>query len=383
MSRKRRSNPVGRLARYSKVAFVRPARQLLGAYHRPGTPPGTLELEQEPGVPPPPPPRLSLFRYDKENLSELTDVTLADCKPPPRASEKSWLHVQGVPTPELLSHLGESYGLHPLALEDVLRRGQRTKFDVYDNQFFVVLNQPRRREHGELTTNQVSFFLGANYLITFDDGEADGFGPIRERLRSKLMIRGRGIDYLFYSLIDVVIDEGFPMLEDFGERMESLEQAVLDQPTKEQRNQIHYMKQELVQLRRAWWPQRDVMNTLIRDGEQFIGDATRIYLRDSYDHCLRIIDFAETYREMMSSMLDTYLSSVSQRMNDVMKVLTVFATIFLPLTFITGLYGMNFDTASPFNMPELHWRYGYFYALGVMLVAVLGMLLYFRRKRWL
>ncbi len=383
MSRKSKRNPVGRLARYSKVAFVRPARQLIGAYHRPGTPPGTLELEAEPGTPPPPPPRLSLFTYDADRLREQSEAALGDCAPPSRDKEKNWLHVQGVPTPEVMTRLGESYGLHPLALEDVLRRGQRTKFEVYEDQFFVVLNRPRRNERGELTTSQVSFFLGANYLITFDDGEADAFDPIRERLRSKMLIRGRGVDYLFYALIDVVIDEGFPMLEDFGERMEALEQAVLDEPNKSQRYQIHYMKQELVQLRRAWWPQRDVMNTLIRDGELFIGEATRVYLRDSYDHCLRIIDFTETYREMMSSLLDTYLSSVSQRMNDVMKVLTVFATIFLPLTFITGLYGMNFDTASPFNMPELHWRYGYFYALGVMLVAVLGMLAYFRRKRWL
>ncbi|MGH8128592.1 MAG: magnesium/cobalt transporter CorA [Gammaproteobacteria bacterium] len=383
MARKRKSNPVELLARYSKVVIVRPARQLLGTYHRPGTAPGTLELEIDPAAPPTPPPRLSLFHYDDKDLREQTEVKVEDCVPPKRATDKSWLHVQGVPTPELLQRLAKSYGLHPLALEDVLRRGQRTKFEVYDDQYFVVINQPRRTEQGELITNQVSFFLGKNYVITFDDGVTDDFAPIRDRLRAKPLIRGRGADYLFYSLIDVVIDEGFPMLEDFGERMEVLEQAVLDEPTKALRNQIHYMKQELVQLRRAWWPQRDVMNTLIRDGEQFIGEATRLYLRDSYDHCLRIIDFTETYREMMSSLLDTYLSSVSQRMNDVMKVLTVVGTIFLPLTFITGLYGMNFDTASPWNLPELHWRYGYFYVLGVMLVVVLGMLLYFRRKRWL
>ena len=383
MSRKRKSNPVELLARYSRVVIVRPARHLLGTYTRPGTPPGTLELDIDPDAPPTPPPRLSLFGYDAEAVHEKTEAQVSDCAPPKRAADKSWLHVQGVPAPELLQKLTQSYGLHPLALEDVLRRGQRTKFEVYDNQYFVVLNQPRRSEDGALITNQVSFFLGKNYVITFDDGTADAFAPIRERLRAKPLIRGRGADYLFYSLLDVIIDEGFPMLEDFGERMETLEQAVLEEPTKTLRNQIHYMKQELVQLRRAWWPQRDVMNSLIRDGDQLIGEATRLYLRDSYDHCLRIIDFTETYREMMSSLLDTYLSSVSQRMNDVMKVLTVVGTIFLPLTFITGLYGMNFDTASPWNLPELHWRYGYFYVLGVMLAVVLGMLFYFRRKRWL
>lgn len=383
MKSKRKKVSVGRLARQSRVVFVKSSRRLLGTYHRPGTAPGTLEYRTEPGAPPLPPPRITLYRYDAEEAREQTDVPAAECRPTSKDGEVTWVQIQGAPTPELMAALGLNFDLHPLAMEDVMGRGQRTKFEAYENQYFVVLNKPHRDESGALQTSQVSFFLGANYVISFDDGGGDTFALIRTRLQSKRMFRERGADYLFYSLLDVVIDEGFPILEDFGERMDALEEAVLEAPTRELRNQIHYMKQELIQLRRAWWPQRDVMNTLIRDGEQFISETTRLYLRDSYDHCLRIIDFTETYREMMSSLLDTYLSSVSQRMNDVMKVLTVFATIFLPLTFITGLYGMNFDTASPWNLPELHWRYGYFYALGVMLAAVLAMLLYFRRKRWL
>ncbi|HYW77453.1 MAG TPA: magnesium/cobalt transporter CorA [Gammaproteobacteria bacterium] len=356
---------------------------MLGTYHRPGTAPGTLEYREEPGAPPRPPARINLYRYDPEGVRIQTDVPVADCKPSSKLGELTWLQVQGAPSPEMMAALGLAFDLHPLAMEDVMGRGQRSKFEAYESQYFVVLNKPMRDEEGALHTSQVSFFLGQNYVITFDEYAEDTFAPIRTRLESKRMFRERGTDYLFYSLLDVVIDEGFPLLEDFGERMDSLEEAVLEQPTRELRNQIHYMKRELVDLRRAWWPQRDVINTLLRDGEHMISENTRLYLRDTYDHCARIIDLVEMYRDMASSLLDTYLSSVSQRMNDVMKVLTVFATIFLPLTFITGLYGMNFDTTSPWNMPELHWRFGYFYALGVMLIAVLGMLAYFRRKRWL
>ena len=356
---------------------------MLGTYHRPGTAPGTLEYRAEPGAPPLPPPRVTLYRYDAEEAREQVDVPAADCRPSNKSGEVTWLQIQGAPNPELMAALGRAFDLHPLAMEDVMGRGQRSKFEAYENQYFVVLNKPRRDESGALQTSQVSFFLGANYVISFDEGGGDTFALIRARLQTKRMFRERGADYLFYSLLDVVIDEGFPLLEDFGERMDTLEEAVLEEPTRELRNQIHYMKQELVDLRRAWWPQRDVINTLLRDGEHMIGENTRLYLRDTYDHCARIIDLLEMYREMASSLLDTYLSSVSQRMNDVMKVLTVFATIFLPLTFITGLYGMNFSTASPWNMPELHWRFGYFYALGVMAMAVLGMLAYFHRKRWL
>ncbi len=383
MKRKRKGASVGRLARQSRVAFVRSSRRLLGTYHRPGTAPGTLEYREEPGAPPRPPARLNLYRYSAEEVREQADVPVAECKPSDVPGEVTWLQVQGAPSPELMAGLGLAFDLHPLAMEDVMGRGQRSKFEAYENQYFVVLNKPLRDETGALHTWQASFFLGANYVISFSEHDEDTFLPISTRLQGKRMFRERGADYLFYSLIDVVIDEGFPLLEDFGERMDTLEEAVLEEPTRELRNEIHYMKRELVDLRRAWWPQRDVINTLLRDGEHMISENTRLYLRDTYDHCARIIDLVEMYREMASSLLDTYLSSVSQRMNDVMKVLTVFATIFLPLTFITGLYGMNFDTASPWNMPELHWRFGYFYALGVMVIAVLGMLAYFRRKRWL
>ncbi len=371
------------LARYSRQSLTRYTRYFVGRYHEPGTPPGTLYLEPQAGAPPPIPLRLRLTEFDESQLSEQADLSIQECVARQSRPGVNWLHIQGTPTPELLEGLAAAYGLHPLALEDVLTRGQRTKFEVYDDQYFVVLNRPRRDEQGSLILDQVSLFLGDHYVITLDEGPTDCFEPIRNRLRNKRVLRQRGADYLFYALIDLIIDEGFPLLEDLGERLEKVETDVLEAPTREQRNQIHYIKRELILLRRAWWPQREVVNTLIRDGEELLSDTTRLYLRDCYDHTVRAIDFVETYREMASSLLDTYLSSVSQRMNDIMKVLTIIATIFMPLTFIVGIYGMNFDTASPWNLPELHWRYGYFYALGVMFVIATGMLIYFRRKRWI
>jgi len=372
------------LARYSRRSLAHYSRYFVGRYHTPGTAPGTLRATPpSEHAPPPVPLRLGLIRFDRERISEQADVRAEDCPAPDGTKDIVWVHLQGTPTPEVLERLGATYGLHPLALEDVMTEGQRTKFEVYERQYFLVLNHPRRTEDGDLTVDQVSFFLGPGYVITIDAGPADHFEPIRARLRGKRTLRERGADYLFYSLMDVIVDGGFPVLEDLGERLEDLESAVLDDPRRELRNQIHYIKRELVLLRRAWWPQREVVNMLIRDGDELLSETTRLYLRDCYDHSVRVIDFVETYREMTSSLLDTYLSSVSQRMNDIMKVLTIIATIFMPLTFIVGVYGMNFATASPWNMPELHWRYGYFYALGVMFVIAVAMLAYFKRKRWL
>ncbi|HOL38078.1 MAG TPA: magnesium/cobalt transporter CorA, partial [Rubrivivax sp.] len=236
---------------------------------------------------------------------------------------------------------------------------------------------------GDYGSDQVSFFLGRNYVVSIAQGPHDLFEPVRERIRGGGKIRRYGADYLLYSLLDVVVDSAFALLEELGDRLEALEDEILDDPTREARNRIHYAKRELVVMRRAWWPQREVVAALMRDEDRQLSDHTRLYLRDCYDHCVIVIDFVETYREMASSLLDTYLSAVSQRMNDVMKALTVAATIFLPLTFITGLYGMNFDTASPWNLPELHWRFGYPYALGLMVAIVAGMLAYFKHRRWL
>lgn len=320
--------------------------------------------------------------YGKKSITEMSLDSLSGLR---KGDEDTvlWLHIQGLPSPQLLEELGGAFGLHPLALEDVLKQGQRTKLEIYDEVCFVVLNDAHRDADSNLILSQISLFLGKNFVISIEASESDLFEIIRQRLRSNGPIRARSADYLFYALIDLVVDRGFPMLEALGENLEQLEEQVLAEPTPDTRNQIHYMKRELIVLRRAWWPQRDVISTLIRDGAHHLSENTGIYLRDCYDHSVRLIEFTETYREMLSSLLDTYLSSVSQRMNDIMKVLTIIATIFIPLTFIAGLYGMNFTTTSPWNLPELHWKFGYFYVLGVMVTIALAMVVFFKRKHWL
>lgn len=347
----------------------------------PGAPPGQL-LQYDGDEHPDYICQLQSVCYDKKSIIEKTAQTSSELTSH-NGEAVLWLHLQGLPSPQILEELGEKFGLHPLALEDVLKQGQRTKLEIYDQVCFVVLNDAYRDSEGTLLLSQVSMFLGKNFVISIEASESDLFEAIRQRLRSNGPIRSKSADYLFYALIDLVVDRGFPMLESFGEQLEQLEEQVLAEPTPDTRNQIHYMKRELMVLRRAWWPQRDVISTLIRDGGHHLSDNTGIYLRDCYDHSVRLIEFADTYREMLSSLLDTYLSSVSQRMNDIMKVLTIIATIFIPLTFIAGLYGMNFSTTSPWNLPELHWKFGYFYALGVMATIAMTMVVFFKRKRWL
>ncbi len=358
---------------------------------RPGAPPGSLEaVGGAHGGAPPPPAQLLLMHYASEGgvaeqpgaSVEAAATALLD---PQRVV---WLHLQGLPSPHQLQSLKEALGLHPLALEDVLHRGQRAKAESYDAHQFVILNLVQRErdadgDGGACRVDQLSLFLGRSLVVSINDGASDVFEPVRQRIRANGKIRRLGADYLLYALLDTIVDSGFPLLDDLGDELETLEDAILQDADQEARNKLHYAKRELVVMRRAWWPQREAIASLMRGDAPFIHESTRVYLRDCHDHSVVIIDFVETYREMASSLLDVYLSAVSQRMNNVMKGLTIVATIFLPLTFITGLYGMNFDSASPFNLPELHWRYGYLYVLGVMSAVVAGMLWYFRRKRWL
>ncbi|SFU75189.1 magnesium transporter [Nitrosomonas eutropha] len=355
--------------------------------YRPGAPPGSLEALPIAGSEAMPIPLacISLLRYGKSGVvEEQRGLTARDCQvPAANATDITWLHLQGLPAPEQLQALSAVFGLHPLALEDVFHRETRSKIEAYEAQQFVVLNYLHQDQTDKFNTGLVSIFLGKNYLISINDGPGDLFEPVRRRIRNMGKPCEHGTDYLLYALADVIVDSGFSLLEALGDQLEALEDEILDNPGHEARNKIHCIKRELVQMRRVWWPQREVIAALMRDDGHFLSDITRLYMRDCYDHCVIVIDFVETYREMASNLLDTYLSAVSQRMNDVMKALTIIATIFLPLMFLTGLYGMNFDTESPWNLPELHWRFGYFYVLSVMAAVVIGMLIYFRRKRWL
>lgn len=349
-------------------------------YHPPGTMPGTLSTAEPSRLPP----CLHLLDYDEGQVTEVPGASLEQCKVLTGDSKASWIHVQGVADPALLGQLGETFGLHRLALEDVLNTGQRPKAEVYDGQFFAIMGRPVLRD-GELSMEQVSLFLLDRMVISFHQGEGDPFEPIRRRLRGQ----GNGgfyqrtADYLFYALIDVVIDEGFPLLEGLGERIEELEEELLEKPDQGTLNDIHRLKRELLLLRRMLWPHREVLNILLREEGPLIHPGTKLYLRDCYDHTIHIMELLEAYRDMAASMLDVYLSSVSNRLNENMRILTVIATTFMPLTFIAGVYGMNFDRSSPWNMPELGWPYGYPAVLGAMAAVLIGMVVYFRRKHWL
>jgi magnesium transporter len=342
-------------------------------YHPPGTAPGTLIADDAAASRPL---KLRLMEYDADHLQEHDDLSVAACKSHLESDAVTWIHAEGHASPELLRELGETFGLHPLALEDILNTGQRPKLENYEHQLFAVMSLPGW--HGDdLEAEQVSLFLGANYIISFYAGERDPFEPARKRLRGGSRLRTRGADFLFYTLLDILIDQCFPVLETLGESIEDLEEELLGKPTRGTLSQIHALKRDLLLLRRMLWPQRELISQLLREDQVLIRETTRPYLRDCYDHMIQIMDLFETYRDMTGGMMDIYLSSVSNRLNEVMRVLTVISTLFIPPTFLVGVYGMNF-----LNMPELHWRYGYTLTWAVIVAMMLGMLAYFKRKGW-
>lgn len=293
-----------------------------------------------------------------------------------------WVNVDGLGDAGTLKKLTEIFGIHKLAMEDVVHVHQRAKVEEYEGQLFIIIRMPSLA--GErIGTEQVSIFLGSGFVLTFQEQKGDCLDPVRERVRkSKGRIRHAGADYLAYAIIDAVVDAWFPILEDYGELLEVLEDEILEKPTREAVARIHRIKRDLLEVRRTIWPMRETVNGLFRE-EGLIQKETHLYLRDCYDHVIQIIDIVESHRDMASSLMDLYLSSVSNRMNEVMKVLTVIATIFIPLTFIAGIYGMNFNPeASPFNMPELNWRYGYVAFWILMLGIGSVMLLFFKHRGW-
>ncbi|MDA8122383.1 MAG: magnesium/cobalt transporter CorA [Deltaproteobacteria bacterium] len=353
------------------------ARKRRKRWHPPGTLPGTLAAHAEAGgraV------RIVLFRYDGAGLEErvLAAEEIASLSDP--EDGVLWLDICGLSDPEVVKAVGERFGFHPLALEDVLNVPQRPKVERYEGHLLIVLREVRYPGPPE----QVSLFLGERVVVTFQERPEDSFEPVRNRLRQgKGQIRTQGADFLAYTLCDAVIDAFFPTLEKLGDEVEELEERVIASPSPAIFHEIRRAKQRLLEVRRAVWPARDAMNELLREDSPLIRTGTRPYLRDCYDHTVQLMDMVETFREMAAGLVDEYMSSVSNRMNEIMKVLTVIATIFIPLTFVVGLYGMNFNTqASPYNMPELGWRYGYPAVLLVMAAIAAGMLYYFRRKKW-
>jgi magnesium transporter len=343
-----------------------------------GAAPGTLVSHPEAS-----PPVIRAVGFGPEALEELEVTAAGDVGALRGRWPVLWIDVVGVGHAESIETIGRAFGLHRLALEDVVNVHQRPKVEEYPDHLFAVIRSAILEER--VDTEQVSLFVGPDWVVTFQELAGDAWEPVRDRLRAgRGRIRGSGAGYLFYALLDAVVDGYYPLLEEFGTRLELLEEAVIDDPREELVGVIHAARRDALALRQSTWPMREAMGQLFRDESAFIDDETRVYVRDAYDHTIQVIDLLENYREMASALLEVYLSSVSHRMNEVMKVLTIIATIFIPLTFIAGIYGMNFDpSVSPLNMPELAWYWGYPAVWAVMIVTVLGLVWYFRRKRWL
>ncbi|MFX0163095.1 MAG: magnesium/cobalt transporter CorA [Candidatus Hodarchaeota archaeon] len=324
--------------------------------------------------------RITIVDYDEKHLEEKEAKTIEECFPFKDKPTVTWINIDGLHEIEIIDKLGKYFDLHPLIIEDIVNTRQRPKMEDLDNYIFFVLKMLYYDEETDnVTTEQISLILGSNFVISFQEKPGDVFDPVRERIRkSRGRMRKAGPDYLAYALIDAIVDHYFIVLEKLGENIEYLEEELVTNPRPETLQAIHNLKRDNIFLRKSVWPLREVISGLERGESPLIEKATEIYLRDVYDHTIQVIDTVETYRDMVSGMLDTYLSSVSNKMNEVMKVLTVIATIFIPLTFIAGIYGMNFE-----NMPELGWHWGYVMAWIIMLTIIALMAFYFKTKKWL
>ncbi len=344
----------------------------------PGALPGTIS-------PPPDEPAsvVRLVQYGPGSYEERVITDLKDLEPARDSVGVTWVDVEGVGDAETIRRIGKCFSLHPLALEDVVNVHQRPKLEMFDDYLFVVVRAHTPDCGSE--SEQIAMFLGHDFVVTFQEYGLRALDVVRERLSTgRGRIREQGADYLLYTLLDAVIDAYFPILEDYGENLDALDAQISRGKERGMIEQIHDLRAELLSVRRSVWPLREVVNQLIRDSADFVGDNTDLYLRDCYDHTVQIIDVLETDRELCADLRDYYLTLAGNRMNQVMKFLTIIATLFIPLSFIAGLYGMNFNPqASPWNMPELNWFYGYPFALGLMVGTAGVMVVFFWRKGWL
>ncbi len=342
-----------------------------------GLPPGTLVHVGEKKVENV---KITYIDYDEQNFSEKQVSKIEECFPFRNTPTVSWINIDGLHEVGIIERLGNKFELHPLMLEDILHAEQRPKYEDFEKYIFIVLKMLRYNDEIQgIESEQVSLILGENYVITFQERVGDVFDVVRDRIRSaKGRIRKMGPDYLAHALIDAIVDSYFTILEKVGEKIEVMEEQLISDPTEKTLQQIHSMKREMISLRRSIWPLREVINGLHKSESKLIKESTDIYLRDVYDHTIQIIDAIESFRDIVSGMLDIYLSSISNKMNAIMKVLTIIATIFIPLTFVAGVYGMNFK-----YMPELECRWAYPAVWIVMAVIAVIMLAYFRRKKWI
>ncbi len=324
--------------------------------------------------------KISVIDYDQNNLEEKEVNKIEECFPFKKKPTVTWVNIDGLHEVDVIEKIGNYFEVHPLVLEDILNTDQRPKMENFDKYIFFIIKMLYFDEKlHEIHTEQVSLILGGNFVISFQESIGDVFDPIRERIsNSKGRIRSKGTDYLVYSLLDAIVDNYFIILEKVGEKVEDMEEDLISNPTPSTLQEIYNLKREMIYLRKSVWPLREVISGLQRDESALIQESTEVYLRDIYDHTIQVIDTIETFRDMISGMLDMYMSSVSNKMNEVMKVLTIFAAIFIPLTFVVGVYGMNFDI-----MPELHWQWGYLIIWVIIILVAFSMIIYFKQKKWL
>jgi len=350
-------------------------------YKPAGTPPATL-LPREGAKTRA---EINLIQYDAGTILESDFQTFEELAARLDTAKVNWINIDGLGDIALLKKLAEHFQIHPLALEDVLNTAQRPKLEHFTNHFFIVSEMIYFDESEQLAFEQISLFLGDHFVITLQEEQGhDVFEMVRSRLRA-----GRGYarkmksDYLAYALLDATVDQIFPVLEAVGDSIEAVEEELLDKPTRASLKKLYEAKRLLLFLRRAAWPQREIFNSLIRDDTGLVARETQVFLRDCYDHITQIIDLIESYRDLTAGLMDLYLSSLGFRTNEIMRVLTIVSVLFIPLTFIAGVYGMNFNTEQKWNMPELNWPFGYLFFWAVILSTVTGMLLFFKRKKWI
>jgi len=324
--------------------------------------------------------RITVIDYDASGALEKEVASVEECFPFKETSTVTWINIDGVQDAGLIEKLGARFEIHPLVLEDIMTTTQRPKVEDLGNAVFVVLRMIETDPDGTaLRADQLSLILGSNYVLTFQETPGDCLGAVRERIRGgKGRIRKLGPDYLAYAIIDAVVDHYFFVLEKLGEKIDCLEETLVDEPRRGLLHEIHGLKREMIGLRKSVWPLREVVSGLGRLETPLIAKSTGVFLRDVYDHAIQVIDTVESFREILTSMVETYLSSVSNRMNEIMKVLTIISTIFIPITFLVGVYGMNFT-----HMPEIGWRWGYAFVWLLIVGAVGTMFVFFRRKKWL
>lgn len=329
--------------------------------------------------------RIRVIDYDETNLGETELAKIEDCAKFKDPQTISWINIDGLHDTELFEKLGKMYDIHPLILEDIVNTGQRPKLEAIDQHIFITMKMlylDNKTNH--VLTEQFSFLIGSGYVISFQERVGDVFEPVRERLRKTIpRVRFMIPAYLAYALIDAVVDNYYSVLEDISNKIEDMEEVVINQPDPKDLEIIHDLKRQLIHIRKGTWPLREMIGGFERLDNDLVPDQIKPYLRDLYEHVIQVIDTIETFRDMVSGLLDIYLTSVSNKMNEVMKVLTIIATIFIPLGFLAGVYGMNFDTTSGLNMPELGLPFGYILFWGLVLMIGGGLFVFFKRKKWL